>query len=227
MNTVKSESSVDSSIQQRNAYLVGEVKITLHTKQAQLLLDGKWKYRKLGLFQFATRLEALWAAYKEGDPYAAWYFAKIGRAIETIQEEVKAQEDYCQSKFLQQRGRDIEIFRSPNPISVPLRSPIPYFHVAASLLADLDYVSRQAFTLRHVGIVLETDKLPVKVFFNLRNLFSLPLDWKYTGVTREDLRQNNQKAQLAIKHMGEVPPTILNDEVRFLFLPKAADKKPK
>lgn len=224
MSKAMSENSGNNP-QPVSAYLVGDVKITLHTRQAQLLLNGTWKYKRLGLWQFSKRLEALWTAHKEGDPYAAWYFGKINRMLENIQKEVKVQEEYCQSKLSQQRGIEIEIFRSPNPVSVLLRSPIPYFHLAASLLADLDYVSRQAFTLRHIGIVLDSDKLPIHIFFSLRELFSLPLEWKYTGVTRQDIEQNNQKAQLAIKYMGEVPSVILSEEMSFMFLPKAGVKK--
>jgi integrating conjugative element protein (TIGR03761 family) len=198
-------------------YLEGTIDLTLHTRLAQSLLDGSWMHGHLGLWQFAMKVRDLWKAHRADDPYADWYFMKIDEKIHALREEIQTVENYCDKRLSQLRGFTIQVFENPHPLQLALKFGIPFSYMGASLLPDLDYISRQAYTLRHVGQLLEPGQLPLKIAFGIRQLFSLPIGWKM-HVTRQDICENNAIAQAAQEKMGAIPTAILNKEMKFLFL---------
>ena len=126
-------------------------------------------------------------------------------------------EQYCRERLSQLRGFNIKVFENPEPMRLALKFAIPFSYMGASLLPELDYVSRQAYTLRHVGQLLEPEQLPLCILSSIRNLFSLPLGWKMQ-VTRQDIRENNDLAPQAKEKMGTLPNAILNKEIKFVYL---------
>ncbi len=198
-------------------YLEGEIDLTLHTKLAQTLLQGNWGNGKLGLWQYALKVRDLWKGHRADDPYADWFFMKIDEKIHNIRSEIQELEQYCQQRLSQLRGFNIKVFENPEPMQLALKFAIPFSYMGASLLPELDYVSRQAYTLRHVGQLLEPEQLPLRILSSIRNLFSLPLGWKMQ-VTRQDIRENNDLAQQAKEKMGTIPSAILNKEIKFVYL---------
>lgn len=198
-------------------YLDGAIDLTLHTRLAQSLLNGSWTHGHLGLWQFALKVRDLWKGHRTDDPYADWYFMKIDEKIHTIREEIQRVEQYCVKRLSQLRGFNIKIFENPHPMQLALKFVIPFSYMGASLLPELDYVSRQAYTLRHIGQLLEPEQLPLKIVSSIRQLFSIPTGWKIQ-VTRQDIRENNAIAQEAKEKMGAIPSAILNKEIKFLFL---------
>lgn len=213
----KTPTLVNTTIQRSTVYLDGDIDLTLHTKLAQSLLEGNWSHGNLGLWQFALKVRELWKGHRADDPYADWYFMKLDEKIHTIREDIQALEHYCQQRLAQLRGFKIKVFENPQPIQLALKFAIPFSYMGASLLADLDYVTRQAYTLRHVGQLLEPKQLPMRIKMRLRQLFSVPLGWKIQ-VTRQDIRENNALAQEAKQKMGEIPTAILNRELKFVYL---------
>lgn len=198
-------------------YLEGKIDLILHTRLAQSLLEGHWGYGQLGLWQFALKVRDLWKGHHADDPYADWYFMQIDEKIHTIREEIQALESYCAQRLSQLRGLEVTVFENPRPLQLALKLGSPFSYRGAALLPELDYVTRQAHTLRRVGQLLEPKYLPFKIVSSIRQLFSLPLSWKRLA-TRQDIRENNEAAKKAQEKMGVVPEQILNKDIPFLSL---------
>lgn len=202
-------------------YLTARFTLTLHTQLAHTLLKGNWEYGKLGLMQFANHITDMWTAHKEDDPYAEWYLLKIFEAIQQAKEKLKNHEDHLTQQFNNVRGLEIELYGNPKPLKQPLYFMTPFGFMMAMLIEQVDYVSRQLFTLNRLGLTPEQPLLSVDLMRMVQAIFKLARDWKHTGITRKDVTENNQKAQQVQKRLGEIPPTILNQEIQFQFLPKS------
>lgn len=198
-------------------YLEGDIDLILHTRLSQSLLTGSWRPGNLGLWQFAIKIRDLWRAHRADDPYADWCFMKVDEKIHQIREEIQEVEHYCEQRLSQLRGFNIKVFENPHPKKLALKFVIPFTYMGATLLPELDYIARQAYTLRHVGQLLEPNQLPVKIVKSMRQLFAIPMIWKML-VTRQDIRENNAVAQEAKEKMGEIPSAILNKDIKFIFL---------
>jgi len=198
-----------------NSRLTHHVQLVLHTKIAQSLFDGSWGYQKMGLMQFSKVVQSLWQSSKNDDPYADWYLMKTQEQMLALREQLNKTEKHCQEKLAKLRGVEVEIFINPTPTKLPLHFYTPLCYMAAYLLADLDYVTRLVYTLKHLGFILEKDLSPILFIGKLHDLFALPRKWKYTEVRRQDIRENNQKAQYAKSLMGELPLTILDKKIHF------------
>jgi hypothetical protein len=60
--------------------------------------------------------------------------------------------------------------------------------------------------------------MPIKI---MQDAFSIPMGWKRTHVTREDIRADNKKAKDARAVFdGDLPEAVLNKEIEFSFLPR-------
>jgi DNA-binding transcriptional ArsR family regulator len=54
----------------------------------------------------------------------------------------------------------------------------------------------------------------------VRRAFAVPLGWKHFEIARDDIRQNNQRAQQARDKMGELPQEILERTLRSRIAPE-------
>ena len=200
--------------------MTAEFLLTLHTKVGLLLFNGNWRFGRMGLVQFASLTTILWRAFKEDDPYAELYLLKIYEAIEETKKKLKDYELLFQNQLKNLRGFEIDIFKNPAPLKQPLRFGTPFSYMAAMLIEQVDYVNRQLFTLNRMGLIPEENLVTNDLIREIQKVFRLPRAWRYTGVTRKDIIEKNQKAQQAQELLGEIPTTVLNNEITFRFLPK-------
>lgn len=92
----------------------------------------------------------------------------------------------------------IELAASVDPIQVPVMFAHPYGFLGAYLLADYDELVRTALTARHVGLMDRDQvwRVLLTVGRAVRRTFNLPVTaWRYTGVTRTNLRARDVLAQ--------------------------------
>ncbi len=197
----------------KNTYLIAENKLVLHTDVARVLFNGTWHYSRMGLLQFAKLLAPLWKAFKEDDPYAEQTLIKISNAIEVAKIQLQDHEISLQQQLENLRGLVVDLYRNPQPFSYPLKFFIPPPFLAAMLIAQVDYVNRQLFTLTRLGLKPNENLVPAQLMHIIRSIFRLPLEWKYTGVTRKDIFEGNQKAQKIKTLFGAVSVEILNKKL--------------
>ena len=200
--------------------LLNEVELTLHIKAVRLLCLGYTDPDKIGLLRFAQLTNVIWGAAKNDDPYAEWRLMELYDQMTTLREAIKKLEERCQQRLSELRGLKISLYSNPDPFKLDLRFASPFSFMASCLMADLDYVERQFYTLRRLGLVLEGHTTVTGFVPKVQALLRKPLLWPNTGVTRQDIRELNAKARSVISSMGEVPEPILNKTLKFAFLPK-------
>lgn len=204
--------------------LIGEVWLCLHTPQAISLYSGNWHYQQMGLLQFASLMGQLCRAAKKDDPYADYYLLQTQQKARELQHEIRACETYHSQQLTQQRGFQVEVFANPQPQKFPIHFANPLVYLGACLLVDLDYVVRQAYTLKQLGVSVTAELRPERLVHVLHQFFSQARKWQYRNITRQDIVANNPKAQKAKELMGELPLPVLNKEQRFIFWPSQAWK---
>jgi hypothetical protein len=118
------------------------------------------------------------------------------------------------------RGFKIDMMTNQNPLNYSLQFSTPFSFMAATLVENVDFLNRQIFTLYRMGVIPKENLIQKDLIRQIQNVFSLPRKWRYTGVTRRDILEKNQKAKLAEELLGEIPNAVLNQEIKFTFLPK-------
>lgn len=230
--TTKIEPILSEKLSTKNvkSYLVSHVTLKLHTHTAISLIDGKWQPGHMGLLQFVTAVNYLWRAVKEDDLYAEYYLIKIYEGIESVREDFKRHEEEMTCKMQNLRGFSLDVFANPEPLTLPLKFSTPFGFMAAFVIENADYLTRQIFTLNRLGLMSRKDRASINIFNKVQKIFALPIYWKYTGVTRKDIQEQNQKSIQAKQLLKiNMPDTLfealLNKQIKFSYLPRREETK--
>lgn len=210
----------DSSV--RPGRLLSDAKIVLQTTQAQQLFKGNWREKAIGLLEFSNLVHRIWQAAEKDDPYADLFLLRIYDALFQARKQIQQKLQYCQQAFAKEQGVELNPVFSEKPLKLPLQFATAYGYMAAYLLADLDQLIRYLITARRTGIELDK-KINILLYENIRvvkKAFYIPLSWKYTDVTRQDIEANNPKAERAIKEMGVLNSQVLEGNLRAPYSPK-------
>lgn len=221
----KTTQTIESQEKLSRVVLTANFHLTLHTRIAEALLNGDWDYGRMGLIQFARLTALLWKAYKEDDPYAEWTLLKTYEAIEMAKEKLKHDEILLQQQMANLRGFDIELFKNETPVKQPLLFSTPFAFMAAMLIERVDYINRQLLTLKHMGLLPEESIVQSQLMSRIQRVFTTARQWRYTGINRKDIYEDNLKAQRAKELFGEIPLAILNKEIQFAFLQPSRIKR--
>jgi integrating conjugative element protein (TIGR03761 family) len=199
--------------------------LILHTDITNNLFDASWRRGNIGLVQFSSAIGKIYNASKHDDPYADWYLMKTYNAIKISREKIKNINEAL--TIIIKNHQEMKLrYLTNKPWQKSLRIYSPFSHLAALLLTEVDEVIRLIIILQHVkSIHGQSDasfREPIEI---LQKTFAVPFAWKKTGVTRTDIRENNQKALEAQKCFTEpLPNAVLNREIEFSFLPKLSEK---
>lgn len=213
MNQFNSSSSKKSAEPVKfSPHLSGDVILRIHTKKAQSLFRSSWNTRNMGLFQFAAVMTHIYQASDQDDPYADWIILKITKTLEVLNQEIENSITEFEQALKKYRGFEVEIFGSRFPFKVLADFATPLSYMTSYTIANLDYLLRQAFTFRRVGILPESQETAQKLFWSVKAMMSQCRKWQYTGVTRQDIREHNAKALSAKEKMGKLPKKMLDQE---------------
>ncbi len=198
---------------QRPGALRAQARMQIHTEKARRLTDPVTLpngIRPPGLFRFSSLCQQLCEKSSEGDPYADWYLYRIEQEILQLKNRIK-QITGRLKKFIEDSGFDVSEASSLKPVTIELNMGNPYGYMAAWLLADFDRMVRLAMTCELLGILDRAQCRgaiqPAEKHF--RRVLHLPISYKYTGITRNDIQQNNQVARRACELMGKCPEKIV------------------
>ncbi|MGH8547055.1 MAG: PFL_4669 family integrating conjugative element protein, partial [Methylococcales bacterium] len=195
--------------------LRSQVTMEIQTGLAQRLVHGRERGEGvepiIGVIGFGQRTRALWQAAGDDDPYADWTLLKIEESIHSAKHTIDEHSRRIGEVLAGMEGFRIEIAQSLEAIRVPLQFSNPYGYMGAYLVADFDVLSRTVLTARHLGLIdrLRSDEILRSAGRAIRRTFNYAVQWRFTGVNREDIRQMNQNAERARQRMGEVPPEVL------------------
>jgi integrating conjugative element protein (TIGR03761 family) len=205
--------------------LRGETWLTLHTRHAQRLFMGRSasadQHYVIGITRFGSLLSQLLVCVQAGDPYADWWLVKVEDALEVAAQEIAHLRSTIDQKLASTPTIDVSLAASLRPIRVPLQFRNPYAYSAARLLADFDTLARGVLTVRHVGLMdrEESQRYLLLAARSLRRALGTAHGYLYTGIKRQDILDNNAKAQHVRERLGELPHEIQNDIKRARHAP--------
>lgn len=109
-------------------------------------------------------------------------------------------------------GIEVDVAQSLKPLNISIYFQNPIGYMGAYLVKDFDSLACSVFTARHIGLI---DRSTAESIIHItgkaiRRTFTLVSQWKFTGVTREDLEQNNPSAQRALDTFGECPKNVIS-----------------
>ena len=213
-------------------HLAGEVCLAVHSHQALRLIWGRRRTAQKppisGLMAFASAVNTIWQAAEGGDPYALWWLIKIEAGIEECRAHLNDQFDQAGYLYPDSEILSVDTAESEQPYRMRLAFSNPYAYRAAYMLGEYDVLVRTCHTLTFVGAGEPAELLTMVALagHHVRHVFAIPQRFKVCAIDRDDMRQNNQRAQRAAQLMGPLPEEILNSETLPVFVPTGARHAP-
>jgi len=213
-------------------HLAGEVCLAVHSHQALRLIWGRRRTAQKppisGLIAFASGVNAIWQAAEGGDPYALWWLTKIEAGIEQCRAYLNDQFEEIGYLYPDSEILAVDTAESEQPYRVRLAFSNPYAYRAAHMLGEYDVLVRTCYTLTFVGAgePAELQTIVARAGHHIRRVFAIPQRFKACAIDRDDIRQDNQRAQRAVQLMGPLPEDILNGETNPVFMPAGVRHAP-
>jgi len=211
--------------------LRNNTRMMIQTRQAQKLVTGRKRTREasaiIGLMDFGRRMKLLWLSAEADDPYADWYLLQIENSIKEARTLINEKKSWLDDVLNTMDGIEVEIAQSLKPINLSIYFQNPMGYMGAYLVKDYDSLACSVFTARHIGLV---DRATAESIIHvtgkaIRRTFNLVSLWKFTGVTREDLKQNNQSSVRALETFGECPEDVVSKKTRAKAAPAIRERQ--
>lgn len=211
--------------------LRNNTRMIIQTRQAQKLVTGRKRTSEasaiIGLMDFGRRMKLLWLSAEADDPYADWYLLQIENSIKEARILINEKKSWLDDVLNTMDGIEVEIAQSLKPINISIYFQNPIGYMGAYLVKDYDSLACSVFTARHIGLV---DRATAESIIHvtgkaIRRTFTLVSLWKFTGVTREDLKQNNQSSVRALETFGECPEDVISKQTRAKAAPAIRERQ--
>lgn len=212
--------------------LRGDTKLTLNTRQAQQLFegrrrsvgDGKERPTIPGLVRFAHYVDQIAIGVGADDPYADWTLIQIDRQLVEVEAMLCRERRAAEIRLRARAGMHITVACSIAPVDVPLSFRTPYPYRAAHLIAEFDALATTLLSAHHCGVMpqAEVHRVLARGRRDVRRVFHTAQRYRFSGVSRADLEHRTARGQEATDRWGEVPAEILTRDVRPQFSVHAA-----
>lgn len=218
-----SSSRVANATRKRPGQLLCQSSILLQTFPAQHVFVGG----QVSMLSFSSFVLRIWRAAENDDPYADLFLMRIYEALVKTRRIVQNNEKKYRKLLSSVDGINIEPFFTEEPKEYPLKFSNPYSFMCVYLVVDFDRLMRVMLSAKYMLLINadECSKLVGEMQRHMRQVFSLPLKWKHTGVTRYDIRHSTQVAQRAYNKMGELNNQVLVGTLRAPFAPFVKKEK--
>ena len=222
-----SESNM-SSIQAKD-----DITIELSTRSAVRLFTGREKTDKrhgiMGIPGFCKLLKGIESAIVQDDPYADYFYKVIDDAIEELSFDLDLQLKEL-LEFIETNtpsAMNIPDSINSNPVVMPIKFASKMSFKMVYQLLKADKIILNVLRANHVGMLSNDEKFETVAFTErkVRSVIHKIFSYKYTGVTRDDLACNNQKAIQAIKAMGELEASYLEGSERSSLAPSLPKRR--
>lgn len=209
--------------------LHGGASLILHTRQALDLVKGSNENvargipRVTGLIAFSRKIRVVLQAAAD-DPTADWMLIRIEEAVAAGRDSLVKALDEVEQLLKSRRNVVVSLRQSLEPVKVDFSFGMgsPYIYQVVYLLEDYDRLAATLLTAKYMGLVT-----PHVAGNSIRSgkhalwrVLELPSQWSYQSVSREDVRQNNQRAIRAMKWLADVPQDVLEGARRAAFAPR-------
>ena len=206
--------------------LRSQMSLQIHTHQASRLWHGRrpveGKPGILGLNGFLSITNRINIGSRQDDPYSDWWMIKIEQKIDQVNAHLKEIRDEIEQVFVSvpasfTLGENLNV----QPATLPVFAGSHLGYLAIYVLAQYDEIVRKAMLAHHIALI---DRNGFDYWINhgdhqLRSLFALAQQYRYSGTTRKDFIEGNAVAKTALEKFGTVPADILNGSRRSRFSP--------
>ena len=202
----------------RPGTLRGGASLDIQTRQAQRLVYGRQRTEEkehiVGLVRFGMNMKRIWNSAGRDDPYADWTLFQVEEALNRARKTTDTLRQESEARLSNAAvGVHIDVAHSLEPVRIRLQFANAFGYMGAYLIADYDQLVCTMLTARHVGLIARDDS--ARLLHNsarlVRHAFALSALWKFTLVTRNDVRHNTPialKAKEAMSMMGALPQAI-------------------
>ena len=208
--------------------LRGEATLDIQTRQAQRLVYGRRKTEDkehiVGLVRYGMNMKRIWTSAGRDDPYADWILLQTESALTEARDKINTLRQEIEERLgTISVGIHIDVAHSIEPVHIPLQFANAYGYMGAYLIADYDQLVRTVLTARHVGLMTgdhstqslyQTSRL-------VRRSFAFSSQWKFSLVTRADIRNNTPMAAKAKELMPKInlPTEVIEGALRAKIAP--------
>ena len=170
----------------------------------------------VGVIYFAKQMNEIWKASKLDDPYADLFLLRVYDGLKTTQREIrhliKQYREYIQKEI----NFDWNTTLAKEPEKIRLNFKYAYGFMAANLIAIFDEYACVLYSASQLGVILDkpTRELLDPIGKKIRAVLELPQQYTKLDITREDIRQHNDKAKIALELMGQLNEKVLAGTLR-------------
>jgi integrating conjugative element protein (TIGR03761 family) len=219
-------------------------KFVVHTQLAHRLFYGRRKgtqivkedgkeFKKqikaiIGVVRFGTNINAIYDMAALDDPYADAKLIEIEDALYKVRELLTDNIEALRQLLGEMSEMQITPAFSIKPITLPLEFRTPFFgYEATRIVKYFDRLVLLALTTKQTGDILDSDwnRIVNKTGSKIRSVFLMSAQYRVTGVTRDDMAANNERARATIEKYGELPQNILEGNKRAKHAPNIRKNK--
>lgn len=199
-----------------------DIEIELATRPALRLWQGREKTPKrhgiLGLPGFCKIVRGIEQAVRDDDPYADFHYHRIEQSIDDLTFDLDSELKDIQS-FIDENippAMRLPDIGSKNPVVVPIRFASRLGFQLVYQLLKVDQIVLKVLLANHIGLLPNKEKFETlaRVEKRVRGVLHMVFSYRHTGVTRDDMATNNQKAQKAKELMGDLETGYLEGTLR-------------
>jgi integrating conjugative element protein (TIGR03761 family) len=202
------------------------MELTLHTHHAARIWHGRAATEGRpgipGLAIFFSITTKMRRGAEQDDPYSDWWMLRIDDKINTTKARLQSLREQI-DQVLADIPAALSLGENLNvqPVKLPLFVSSPLGFQAVYLLAEFDALARRLILAHHTALI---DRSTMERWLNdgaheLRSLFALAQQYRFSGTQRDDFAANNATARAAREKYGELPQDVLEGTRRSRFAP--------
>jgi integrating conjugative element protein (TIGR03761 family) len=209
------------------------MQLTLHTHHASRIWNGRTAAEGragiIGLSGFVSIMNKMKRGSEQDDPYSDWWMLRIEDKLADTKTRLQALREQVDQALANvpaalSLGENLNI----QPVKLPLFVNAQLGFMAVYLLADYDDLARRLILAHHTALI---DRGTLERWLHegahqLRSLFSLAQQYKFSGAQRDDFAANNAAARGAREKFGELPQDVLEGTRRSRFAPPIVRRTP-
>jgi len=210
--------------------------VELHTTTAIIVWNGRAasedKQFIISFPSFLKRLHNMEDAITQDDPFADKTYYQIQKLIEEAKEVLASKKIELDDLLNSGHSRinfPETVIKKPAEVKIKSLSRLGW--QAIELLLEVDDLAKLIFTAQHRGMINKKQKNTQLrlILSTIRTVLNQILQWRYTGITRDDYAANNgvaQEAKLKIKTgYDTIEPEFLDAKLRSDFAPDLPPKR--
>ncbi|WP_419852292.1 PFL_4669 family integrating conjugative element protein [Actinobacillus pleuropneumoniae] len=206
---------------------------TIHSQYASKIWNGRQLVRegkevvKAQILSMPNCLALLSQIQKDSandDPYADWYLIQFEEKVLKYADEMKRYINQIVDIYADQVPDNMDIQGALNirPLVYPIYINSQLGYKLIYLLADFDLLARSVQTASHIALMTRRQaqewlEAGAKL---IRQCFGVVENYRHSGITRQDVAENNERYKEAVKRFKlTLPADILSGERRAEFAP--------